>query len=173
MALKYKYFHRMGWVQAPTSKARPRLVLASSSPLHLLKPMNPEALVTENAGWRSRNKKRTIRITRSRLWQFGAGGNPTQGVSVLVLRKTVARPLPRSIRNPDDILDIVVSVNGRTERLVVDATARLSSALRGLGLSGLKEGCLEGECGACTVLLDGVPVCSCLMLAGPGRWFVD
>ena len=61
---------------------------------------------------------------------------------------------------------VTVSVNGSLHRLDVDAKQRLSSLLRdNLGLIGLKEGCREGECGACTVLLDGKPINACLMLA--------
>jgi aerobic-type carbon monoxide dehydrogenase small subunit (CoxS/CutS family) len=62
-------------------------------------------------------------------------------------------------------LDIDVNLNGVAARIPADPAQRLSSALRTHGLTGLKEGCLEGECGACTVLLDGEPVCSCVMLA--------
>lgn len=62
-------------------------------------------------------------------------------------------------------LDIDLILNGQRVRLDIAPDQRLSSALRANGLTGAKEGCLEGECGACTILLDDRPVCSCLMLA--------
>ena len=62
-------------------------------------------------------------------------------------------------------MDIALHLNGIATRLWAGPAARLSSALRDHGLTGLKEGCLEGECGACTVLVDGAATCSCLMLA--------
>ncbi|HEY3359950.1 MAG TPA: (2Fe-2S)-binding protein [Polyangia bacterium] len=57
-------------------------------------------------------------------------------------------------------------VNGAAVSAEVPADRTLLRFLRDdLGLTGAKEGCGEGECGACTVLLDGEPVCSCLTLA--------
>jgi len=62
--------------------------------------------------------------------------------------------------------DIDVTVNGRQEVASVSATVTLLEFLRDrLALTGTKEGCGIGECGACTVLMDGRPVTSCLMLA--------
>lgn len=56
-------------------------------------------------------------------------------------------------------------VNGRLQTVATNPLDRLSHILReGLGLTGLKEGCCEGECGACTVLVGDLPVASCLML---------
>ncbi|MFG2041891.1 (2Fe-2S)-binding protein [Dactylosporangium sp. NPDC048998] len=58
------------------------------------------------------------------------------------------------------------SVNGRAEQLRLDAGVTLLDALRDrLGLTGTKKGCDQGACGACTVLLDGRRVLSCLTLA--------
>lgn len=58
------------------------------------------------------------------------------------------------------------TVNGRAAELECDPLRRLLDVLRlDLGLKDTKEGCGEGECGACTVLLDGKPVCSCLVAA--------
>ena len=58
------------------------------------------------------------------------------------------------------------TVNNRPVELLVAPNRRLLDILRDdLGLTGTKEGCGEGECGACTVLLNGRPVNSCLVLA--------
>lgn len=55
-------------------------------------------------------------------------------------------------------------LNGRSVALLASPMARLLDVLRkDLGLTGSKEGCGEGECGACTVLLNGEAVCSCLV----------
>jgi aerobic-type carbon monoxide dehydrogenase small subunit (CoxS/CutS family) len=59
-----------------------------------------------------------------------------------------------------------LTINGRRRRLDVHPLKRLLDVLReDCGLTGTKEGCGEGECGACTVLLDGAPVNSCLVPA--------
>lgn len=58
---------------------------------------------------------------------------------------------------------ITLSVNGAAHRLEIDPATPLLYALRGeLGLNGAKFGCGLGQCGACTVLVDGEPVYSCL-----------
>jgi carbon-monoxide dehydrogenase small subunit len=63
-------------------------------------------------------------------------------------------------------LAISTTVNGDPAEFLCDPGETLLDALRGrLGLTGAKEGCGSGDCGACTVMLDGQMVCSCLVLA--------
>jgi carbon-monoxide dehydrogenase small subunit len=67
-------------------------------------------------------------------------------------------------------MQLMLNVNGGLYEVEVSPTARLLDVLRDqLGLTGAKEGCGEGECGACTVLVDGKAVNSCLMLAVQAR----
>jgi carbon-monoxide dehydrogenase small subunit len=59
--------------------------------------------------------------------------------------------------------EIALTVNGQETVAKVDASSTLAQVLREqLGLTGTKLGCEEGECGACTVLVDGQPVNSCI-----------
>ncbi len=61
---------------------------------------------------------------------------------------------------------ISVTVNGRDEQVVVPSNMTLMRMLReSLALTGTKNGCSAGECGACTVLINGEPVNSCMVLA--------
>lgn len=63
-------------------------------------------------------------------------------------------------------MNLSLTVNGTQHTLDVAPTETLLGVLRErLGLTGTKEGCSEGECGACTVLIDAAAVDSCLMLA--------
>ncbi|WP_051248499.1 (2Fe-2S)-binding protein [Inquilinus limosus] len=74
---------------------------------------------------------------------------------------------PNTIESPGDATaEVTLRVNGRTRRLRIDPRVTLLDALRDhLGLTGSKKGCDRGECGACTVHIDGRRALSCLTLA--------
>jgi carbon-monoxide dehydrogenase small subunit len=63
-------------------------------------------------------------------------------------------------------LHVATTINGQSVEFLCEARQSLLEVLRDvLGLTGAKEGCNNGNCGACTVLIDGLPVDSCLVLA--------
>ena len=71
---------------------------------------------------------------------------------------------------PDSVARLGFKLNGRRVEVGSAPIQRLSNVLRDeLGLTGTKVGCDAGDCGACTVLLDGAPVCSCLVAVGQVR----
>ena len=70
---------------------------------------------------------------------------------------------------------LTLAVNGETHQVLAEPHRTLLDVLRtDLGLTGTKENCLEAECGVCTVLLDGLAVNACIVLAAqcPGRSIV-
>jgi len=106
-------------------------------------------------------KKHTLGVTRRGLiTSVGAGV-----VSVATMRRATAVPPVEDVE-PDEMVKLTLRINGRTHRLLVEPRWSLLFVLRErLGLTGTKLGCDRGECGACTVLIDGRPRYACMTLA--------
>ena len=74
-------------------------------------------------------------------------------------------PQPKQVTEPSKV-NILLRVNGSEHQLMVDPRMTLLDALRErLHLTGSKKGCDQGQCGACTVIVDGRRIVSCLTLA--------
>ena len=99
----------------------------------------------------------------SRRAFIGTVGAGTIGAAVA---STAAPAQPTPIADTDGLQPLTLLINGREVGLRVEPRWTLLDVLRDhLGLTGSKLGCGRGECGACTVLVDGLPLYSCMMLA--------
>jgi len=109
---------------------------------------------------RLKNPGNSASVSRRTFLKTVGVGAAATGLSV---------PAPRSaeaaILGPDAV-PVALTVNGVVHSLTLEPRVTLLRALRNhLGLTGAKEVCERGACGGCTVLLDGEPICSCMMLA--------
>jgi len=87
------------------------------------------------------------------------------GAAATGLVASAPHPAEATILGPDAI-PLSLKVNGVTRTLALEPRITLLRALRNhLGLTGAKEVCERGGCGGCTVLLDGEPICACMILA--------
>jgi xanthine dehydrogenase YagT iron-sulfur-binding subunit len=104
-------------------------------------------------------------LTRRELLKLTAAG----GGALVAGRFLPGAVPPAAAQRADEeaaVVDVVLRVNGAEHRLTLDPRTTLLDALREhLQLTGSKKGCALGQCGACTVLMDGKRVKSCLSLA--------
>ena len=104
---------------------------------------------------------RTFEVTRRQVLETGAAAGALIGTGP-ASAATASHDLPAEA-GP---VAVTITVNDQPHHLVVDPRTTLLDALREhLALTGTKKGCDHGQCGACTVLLDGRRINSCLTLA--------
>src|ERR1700756_541176 len=110
-----------------------------------------------------RSSDRPISLTRRRMLEVGtvAGALSFVGDPLLAQADTLS-----DAEAPPNLVTVGLAINGRAHTLTLDPRTTLLDALREhLGFTGTKKGCDQGQCGACTVIVNGQRINSCLTLA--------
>ena len=103
-----------------------------------------------------------LRVTRRNFLKTAGAGAVATGVVGLA----AGAPAGATVVLGPGAVPLSLDVNGAVKKLSVEPRVTLLDALRdNLGLTGAKPACDRGACGACTVLVDGEPIASCMMLA--------
>jgi xanthine dehydrogenase YagT iron-sulfur-binding subunit len=109
------------------------------------------------------DKDKRSHLTRRTLLEAGSAAAAYSFVSEPQLARGAAAA---DTAPPSDTATVALQINGRSHTLMLDPRTTLLDALREhLGLTGTKKGCDQGQCGACTVIVNGQRINSCLALA--------
>ena len=102
-------------------------------------------------------------VTRRTVLEVGTAAAALSFVGDPQLARGAGKP---DAATPSDVSTVELQVNGRSHVLAIDPRTTLLDALRErLGFTGTKKGCDQGQCGACTVIVNGQRINSCLALA--------
>jgi xanthine dehydrogenase YagT iron-sulfur-binding subunit len=102
-------------------------------------------------------------VTRRTVLEVGTAAAALSFIGDPQLARAAGKP---DAATPSDVFTVELQVNGRSHVLAIDPRTTLLDALRErLGLTGTKKGCDQGQCGACTVIVNGERINSCLALA--------
>jgi xanthine dehydrogenase YagT iron-sulfur-binding subunit len=133
--------------------------------------VSPHSPDTNHNDQNAPQPQRNVKLSRRDLLKIGgvaatAGAVPAAGLLVAKSEDAQAQTAQQSGMSGPAAVPVALSINGRKQTLRLEPRVTLLDAMRNhLDLTGAKKVCDRGQCGACTVLVNGKPVMSCMTLA--------